>query len=115
MAGALSHWMWVKDQVNPGMVYDFIAKSEYSKGRIYIDIGDSEQVDNTITGSGLTPARAVMDSREIKNLLVDKGYKLGDELLYLEIPGGSHSEQDWARRLPDVLRFLLRGVSGSLS
>lgn len=110
MAGALSHWMWVKDQVDPDLVCEFIASSRYSKGRIYIDIGDCEYVDCNITSFGLAPEQAVIDSRRIKDMLINKGYVLGGDLLYLEVPGGSHSEQDWARRLPDVLRFLLSGV-----
>ena len=107
--------MWIKDQVDPDLVCEFIAGSGYSKGKIYIDIGDCEYVDSNITGSALAPGQAVMDSRRIKDLLINKGYGLGCELLYLEIPDGSHSEQDWARRLPVVLRFLLSGVFCALS
>jgi len=42
----------------------------------------------------------------LKNILLRHGWRLGHDLHYREIAGGQHSEADWARRAPDVLRAL---------
>jgi predicted alpha/beta superfamily hydrolase len=45
-------------------------------------------------------------ARMLKNILLRHGWCLGRDLHYREIAGGQHSEADWARRAPDVLRAL---------
>ncbi|MEO5819295.1 MAG: alpha/beta hydrolase-fold protein [Vicinamibacteraceae bacterium] len=44
--------------------------------------------------------------RMLKNILLGHGWRLKRDLHYREIAGGQHSEADWARRAPDVLRTL---------
>jgi pullulanase len=39
--------------------------------------------------------------------LVRKGYRDGENVLYVEEDGAPHHESAWARRLPDALRWLL--------
>jgi hypothetical protein len=41
------------------------------------------------------------------NLLMDKGFRKDETLLYVKEEGGEHTESAWARRLPGALRFLL--------
>jgi predicted alpha/beta superfamily hydrolase len=48
----------------------------------------------------------VHHARVLKNILLRHGWRLGRDLHYREIAGGQHSEADWARRAPDVLRAL---------
>jgi predicted alpha/beta superfamily hydrolase len=45
-------------------------------------------------------------ARMLKNILLRHGWRLGRDLHYREVAGGQHSEADWARRAPDVLRAL---------
>ena len=45
-------------------------------------------------------------ARMLKNILLRHGWRIGRDLHYREIAGGQHSEADWARRAPDVLRAL---------
>jgi predicted alpha/beta superfamily hydrolase len=45
-------------------------------------------------------------ARMLKNILLRRGWRLGRDLHYREVAGGRHSEADWARRAPDVLRTL---------
>ena len=45
-------------------------------------------------------------ARMLKNILLRRGWRLGRDLHYREVAGGRHSEPDWARRAPDVLRTL---------
>jgi predicted alpha/beta superfamily hydrolase len=44
--------------------------------------------------------------RFLRDALVEKGWKLFDDLQYTEIEGGDHSEGAWAMRVDPALRFL---------
>jgi len=45
-------------------------------------------------------------TRELRDRLVDKGWRLHDDLIYLEADGSDHSEGAWAARTDPMLRFL---------
>ena len=45
-------------------------------------------------------------ARELRNRLIEKDWKLLDDLQYLEVKGADHSEAAWARRVEPALRFL---------
>lgn len=45
-------------------------------------------------------------ARELRDLLVEKSWRLHDDLYYLEAEGSDHSEGAWAARIDPVLRFL---------
>ena len=45
-------------------------------------------------------------ARELRDQLVEKGWRLDDDLQYTEVKGGDHSEGAWAARFEAVLRFL---------
>jgi predicted alpha/beta superfamily hydrolase len=62
--------------------------------RIWLDAGTEE-------GRGV-----LQNVRILKNLLIKKGWRLGDDLRYVEAAGARHSERDWAARAGDVLRYL---------
>jgi hypothetical protein len=42
----------------------------------------------------------------LRDRLVEKGWRLHDDLEYLEADGSDHSEGAWAARIGPVLRFL---------
>ena len=42
----------------------------------------------------------------LRDRLVEKGWRLYDDLQYLEVEGADHSEGAWAGRIDPVLRFL---------
>jgi predicted alpha/beta superfamily hydrolase len=44
--------------------------------------------------------------RELRDRLVEKGWKLFNDLQYLEVEGADHSEGAWAARVDQALRFL---------
>ena len=46
------------------------------------------------------------NARALRDRLVEKGWKLYDDLQYLEIEGADHSEGAWAIRVDPALRFL---------
>ena len=45
-------------------------------------------------------------ARELRDRLVEKGWRLDDDLEYLEVQGGEHSERAWGQRFEAVLRYL---------
>jgi predicted alpha/beta superfamily hydrolase len=45
-------------------------------------------------------------ARELCNRLIQKGWRLSDDLAYLEAEGADHSEAAWARRVEPALQFL---------
>ena len=109
LCGAMSPSIWFAR----GTVYHYIERQPPVLGRIYMDMGLREYSENTqplilrrlLERSG-TRAGA------LAKLLQSKGYRLGHELRYVEDHDGTHSEGDWARRLPDALRFLLSAWEG---
>lgn len=45
-------------------------------------------------------------ARELRNCLIEVGWKLDLDLKYLEVEGEGHNEAAWARRVDPALRFL---------
>ncbi|MEP6992618.1 MAG: alpha/beta hydrolase-fold protein [bacterium] len=62
--------------------------------RIWLDAGTAEGVDTLV------------NARALRDLLVAKGWTIGDDLAYLEAEGGEHNEQSWSARVERVLRYL---------
>ncbi len=90
-------------------IFPFVEAARCVPGRVYLDVGTAEGV----KAAADTPARPsapagyVQQVRRMNALLVQKGYRPGEDLLYVEEEGGIHHESAWARRLPNALRFLL--------
>ena len=62
--------------------------------RFWVDIGTLEG-DNAVSGA-----------RRLRDALVEKGWKPGTDLEYLEQEGGRHDEISWASRVERMLSFL---------
>jgi predicted alpha/beta superfamily hydrolase len=62
--------------------------------RVWLDIGTKES------------ARAVPDARALRDALVNRGWRLGDDLAYTEAEGAEHTESAWAQRTGPMLQFL---------
>jgi predicted alpha/beta superfamily hydrolase len=88
MVGAMSPAFWV----GHGAIYRYIEQAYFNDGRIYLDNGTRE-----------------MSARQMHRLLIQRGYRDEANLRYVTEKGGEHTESAWARRLPEALRFLLRG------
>ncbi len=71
------------------VVRDFFAPG----GRIYLDNGSRET-----------------SAAPIAELLEQRGWRSGENLLYVHARGAHHTESAWAARLPDALRFLVGGM-----
>jgi len=86
LAGSMSPSLWY----TRGAIYTFIRQAPFVPGKLYLDNGTRE------------PSAA-----RLERVLEEKGYTPGRDMLYVAEEGGQHSEIDWARRLPNALRFLL--------
>jgi predicted alpha/beta superfamily hydrolase len=84
IVGAMSPSLWV----GRGLILDLVRQSPVVQGRIYIDNGTREP-----------------SAQRLADLLRHERYT---DFKYVVDEGGRHTEADWARRLPDALRFLLR-------
>jgi hypothetical protein len=45
-------------------------------------------------------------ARTLRDALAEKGWRLYDDLQYLEVEGAEHTERAWAARVDPMLRFL---------
>ncbi|MBX3277452.1 MAG: alpha/beta hydrolase [Acidobacteria bacterium] len=62
--------------------------------RIWLDVGTKE---------GKHTARQV---RALRDALVERGWRLGDDLKYFEARGALHNERAWGERIGPALRFI---------
>lgn len=62
--------------------------------RIWLDAGTGE------------PAGMIAGTRELRDALVRKGWKLGEDIGYLELKDATHDEESFARRAAEMLTFL---------
>lgn len=62
--------------------------------RIWLDVGTAEGRDT------------LRNARALKALLLQKGWRLGGDLRYLEAQDAPHSEAAWAARVEGILEFL---------
>jgi predicted alpha/beta superfamily hydrolase len=64
---------------------------------VWLDVGTQE---------GGAPRSMLRDTRQLRDALISKGWRLGRNLEYFEAIGADHSERAWARRVPMMLRYL---------
>jgi predicted alpha/beta superfamily hydrolase len=79
---------------NRAILKTVAALAEKPALRIWLDIGTKEST------------RAVPDTRALRDALISKGWRLGEDLAYLEAEGGEHTESAWAQRAGPMLQFL---------
>jgi predicted alpha/beta superfamily hydrolase len=90
-------------------IYKYVEAAHYIGGKIYMDVGTHEIGArwDALTFN-MASRRYVESVRRMHTLLRRKGYRDGVNMRYVEDEGAIHNEADWARRLPDALRFLLK-------
>lgn len=94
-AGVISPSLWFAHRA----IFSFAAQAARGSGAIYLDVGGRESASES--------NYALWNAREMNILLQQKGYRPDETLRYHEAPDATHSEAEWARRLPDAFRFLL--------
>jgi predicted alpha/beta superfamily hydrolase len=102
MLGCMSPSLWV----GYADLLDVVTRTAFPGGRIYIDVGGHELGPNR----GKRNLRYAASVNRFKNALLGLGYVDDRTLKFVHDVEGTHSEGAWARRLPEALRFLLRGA-----
>jgi len=90
-AGVLSPSLWF----GGGAIFSSVARAAFVPARIYLDIG------------ALEGAEHVANARRMRDLLLAKGYRSGQDLRWLESRAGRHDERSWGRRFARALPWLL--------
>ena len=93
--GVMSPALWFAG----GAIFPFVRGAPYVRGRIYLDVGTRE-------GAG-----TLANARMMRDLLIEKGYRMGKDLMWVEDKGGMHNEAAWGRRYRAALPFLLSGAA----
>lgn len=88
---ALSPSIWWAERA---IVHEVEALRGRAPVRIWLDAGTQEA------------SEVVPDLRRLRDALVAKGWREGEDLHYVEIEGARHEESAWAARVGDVLRYL---------
>lgn len=88
---AMSPSLWYADRA----ILEVVAAAPFRAGRIYLDVGQREG------------EATLDDTRRLRDLLLAKGYRKGDQLRYVEDREGGHEEAAWGHRLRAALPFLL--------
>jgi len=82
--------------------------------RLYLDAGGREGSDaRTEVLKRRWSAAFTRDARRLRDELAAAGLREGVNLLLVEDPEAIHHESEWARRLPDALRFLFGEPAGT--
>ncbi|MBZ0275864.1 MAG: alpha/beta hydrolase [Anaerolineae bacterium] len=95
-AGVISPAFWFGELA----IFPFVEQAAFVPGKIWMDVGTQE-------GDAVVSQAYLEGARRMRRILLAKGYREGETLRYLEDEGGIHNEADWARRLPDIVRFLV--------
>ena len=68
--------------------------------KVWLDIGTSE---------GSNPDHVVQDARMLRDALVGKGWKPGEDFRFVEDEGAGHNEKAWGYRMREALKFMFPG------
>jgi predicted alpha/beta superfamily hydrolase len=105
-AGVMSPSLWFAK----GSIYSYVENASYLPGRIYLDAGTREMGGSRVNLRKRVQSRNYYAGvRRLKRMLVSKGYRPVRDILHVEEKWANHNEAAWARRLPDALRFFIRG------
>ena len=105
LAGAISPAF----EPTPQEMLGYVEQAPFVPGRVYMDVGTREAASGPRqTREEQAESRAYLASvRQMRDVLLRKGYRRGTDLCYLQERGGIHHESAWARRLPGAIKFLL--------
>jgi predicted alpha/beta superfamily hydrolase len=93
-AAVMSPSVWWDQRSILGMVRRF---SGAARPRIWLDTGTME---------GDSPPQVVDDARLLRDVLVERGWRGGEDLAYREYEGAGHNESAWGARLGEVLTWM---------
>lgn len=89
----LSPSVWWNHKSILGCVNE-LAPGVWERPRMWLDVGDQEG------------RRTVLDAEQLNRRLKANGWRPGETLHFERVPGGTHDETSWARRVRPMLKFL---------
>jgi predicted alpha/beta superfamily hydrolase len=112
LCGAFSTAYWFG---GCSLLPDVQARAE-GRGKVYLDVGTREGdifagrwIDWKVRSDD--PHESYVEGvQDLRDALLARGYRPGENLLYVEEADAPHHESAWARRLPNALRFLLKEI-----
>ena len=100
MVGAISTSIWWDTR---SILRDVDSAPPGTQGlRIWLDVGTYEG-GSSRNGDGVTDM--VHDSRDLRDLLLERGFRLHEDLEYFEDAGAGHNEYAWQLRVERPLTF----------
>jgi enterochelin esterase-like enzyme len=105
-----SLWWRSLDQADPlysdevhRLMHKLIREGTYAPGlKFFFECGTAdEEADRNQNGV----IDSIDDTKDLIRELVQKGYREGEDICYLEIPGGTHDPATWAMAIPHFLRW----------
>ncbi len=96
-AGVMSPAFWI----TRGTIFCFVENADFVDAKIYMDVGGVESQESEALAE-----LYIEEADKMASLLRSKGYT-EERLLYIFDRPAIHHEKEWARRLPDALRFLI--------
>ena len=98
MAGVVSPSIWWANRD----ILRYVEKTQKKPPiKIWLDIGTLEGKGSEIDGVPY----AVKDVRDLRDILLKKGFSLNQDLKYYEAEGEGHNEAAWARRVDKILLY----------
>ena len=73
-----------------------------SRPRVWLDVGTREG------------PRVVQDVEQFRDVLLKRGWRLGEDLYYERVEGAEHNEAAWAQRVGPFLQYLFPSNEGTL-
>lgn len=106
-----SFWWRTKD-LNEGytdadrIIHNIVRRTRKPNGlRIWLQTGTlDEQADRNKNGI----IDSIDDTLDLINELQQKGYRLGQDVRYLQVDGGQHNQETWGRVMPDFLKWAFK-------
>ncbi len=110
IVGAFSPSFWWRLKSEPGfelqsrVIFQLVRDAKIRPGlRMWFEAGTNEEPYSDIDKNGVPDM--IQDIQDILDLLEQKGYRIGEDIFYIEVKGGEHLLTTWAKVLPDFLHF----------
>ncbi len=109
--GVFSGSLWWRSQPytpeNPDghrILHQMVASSEKKEGlKFWFQAGTNDELEDRNNNDIID---AIDDTLHLMNELENKGYARNNDFTYLQVEGGEHNPQTWARVLPDFLKWV---------
>ena len=110
IVGAFSPSLWWRVKSAAGfelqsrVMYQLVRDAKIRPGlRMWFEAGTKEEPYSDIDKNGVPDM--IQDIQDILDLLGKKGYRIGIDMVYVQVEGGQHLPTTWAKVLPDFLHF----------